>query len=278
MKNLADVVQPVTAFFEIDRQMHDGRTTSEYLSWLSETLHFFPNAIVFHDQSIDSNFISKHKSATFFLCSIQDLPLYFEISKIRKICDSPIGFQSSDLVYRSPEYGIVVNSKFHFLSMATKHSSLDFFMWVDAGYSRFSSFSVSSSPIKFTNLGRFESLFQLSVKGLIRNLITSRSNSIENFCKVGNSARILCGISFLLSREMIPQAEDVLTSLHNAWLDEGKWDTEQVAIIHVITQLNSTFVFEFNNYYDSMLRYLQNPYIRAANIMASKALLRIITK
>ena len=189
----------------------------------------------------------------------------------------PIGLQSRDLVYKSPEYGIIVNSKFHFLALATQYSELDYFMWVDAGYSRFSSLRVATSPSQFINLGQFESLFQINVKGLFRNVLIARSKSIQRICQVGSSTRILCGISFLMAREMIPRAESILASLHFSWLNEEKWDTEQVAIFHVMTHLNPTLVFEFNSKYDSMLRYFQKRHVRAFSILASKSLLRRIS-
>jgi hypothetical protein len=277
VKSITDVVQPVTAFFEIEREAHDGRTTENYLKWLSETINFFPNIIVLHDKSVNSEFISKHENATFISCKINELPLYSELHKIQKISSLPIGLQSSDLVYKCPDYGIIVNSKFHFLGIATQYSELDYFMWVDAGYSRFSSLRVATSPSQFINLGQFESLFQINVKGLFRNLLIYRSKSIQKICQVGSSTRILCGISFLLAREMIPRAESTLASLHSSWLNEEKWDTEQVAIFHVMTQLNPTLVFEFNSKYDSMLEYFQKRHMRAFNILASKVLLSRIS-
>ena len=45
--------QPITALFDINREVTDGRTIRDYKLWLRNTVKNFPNTLIFHDGVCD---------------------------------------------------------------------------------------------------------------------------------------------------------------------------------------------------------------------------------
>ena len=129
-------IQIVTALFDIQRELHDGRSVDEYLTYLGDILFNFSDVIVFHD-CIPQSYIERYPKAYFCHLGISELPLFAHLKDIKKVNEKYSNYPEADLVNKSDYYGIVINSKIHLLALAGKISKSPYLLWIDAGISRF---------------------------------------------------------------------------------------------------------------------------------------------
>jgi len=136
----------VTALYDIDREnMGDGRKFEQYLSWFKDTLKIQRPMVVFVDESL-KEFVEKHRKGLptkVITQSIEEIPYYFLNDKIQKVLDDE-NFKSKIGAPQRVEckmglYNVVIYSKFPWIKKVIEENPFnsDYFMWIDAGLSRF---------------------------------------------------------------------------------------------------------------------------------------------
>ena len=137
----------VTAFFDINRQEKgDGRSIEEYKEWLKKTLQLNCNLFIVTEEKFKDFFMENRPPGykTYIkVIPFQESHYYRYYDQMKQILDNPQ--YKSRIAYpdrvecRLPEYNIIQYSKFHYLKMAMERDVFksDYFLWMDAGCSRF---------------------------------------------------------------------------------------------------------------------------------------------
>lgn len=246
----------VTAFFDINRDKNgDGRTISEYLQWIKQTLKLNCNLYVvteekFHDFFIENrphNYpmhvkVIKFEESNYY-------KYYNQIKNILSLSDYKSKIMHPNRVECVlPEYSIIQYSKFHYLQMAINdnpYNSLSFF-WMDAGISRFFlDVNVSNSyPSKSVQ----DFLFINSDKFFIQKRHDLEYYPI-NDTFIWNSANLLIGTMFGGDKDIIikigNKVEDVFV---NKMLAHNNVNNEQLALAIVWKQFPELFITVPNLY------------------------------
>jgi hypothetical protein len=244
MINKATNYQTVTCLFTIGRQKIDGRSSKEYLKNLNELLKSYPHTIIFHDGTAKKLIIS-NPEAVFIEIKLTDLPLYKYRKEIENISNiRSIKNHNKDLVFKLPDYGLVINSKTFFLNEASMISDKEYLIWMDAGISRFfpglESRKIIPKQIRLSNA--YDYVFQIDLKNWIKNY---RFLTLPiNWIRIGSSQRVISGAMFVcrsrsaghLNKEFV---QKVIDSLH-----DSKWDTEQVFLFKIMHDLRVYYLIQ----------------------------------
>lgn len=246
-------VRYVTALYDLNRAKDDGRTIQEYKKWLHQTLCQFPNTLVFHDSSLDFDFRNNFPSVMFHELHLTSLPLYLLKDDIRKISDRFSYTENRDLVYKNIDYGIVINSKFEFLRLASELVGEDNFLWIDAGISRFFSQSLPLGSFDASNLGDLSLLFDL--RNFLRRCIFAKSVRLTSVAPMGSSQRIIGAVTMFVNRREVGSAANKYFALVRENIHMGFWDTEQIFLSRYICSNKVNLVFQIRSNHLQMLRY-----------------------
>lgn len=136
----------VTALYDINRDKEgDGRTFDEYLSWFGETLKVKSPMVIFVDKDLEE-FVKKHRAnlpTKIITQSLEEIPYYFLKDDIQKILDDK-NYQSKIGAPQRVEckmslYNVIIYSKFPWVKKVIEENPFnsEYFMWIDAGLSRF---------------------------------------------------------------------------------------------------------------------------------------------
>lgn len=260
-----DRVQLVTALYDLDREVLDGRSFSTYTSWLSETLKLFPDTIVFHDSSLDISVFSEFSNVKFVSYDFKDLPLYRFRERISILNKSEVYRDKSDLVYNCIDYGILINSKLEFLQYASEITRAEGYLWVDAGISRF---NPRKLPARF-EIPNFALLFD--VRNYLRLGLKYKSFKLAKIAPFGSSTRIIGAVTIYIPAKAVAFLSDEYRDFVTGNLDKGFWDTEQVFLAH-FSRINPTnYIFQVSGYVAQMIKPK-----RSINFMVSQFLSRFI--
>ena len=232
-------VQPVTMLFNIQRESVDSRGISEYLIWAKELIEVFPNILIFHNAAVDVtelNLVTRN----LIRVEIDDLAMNYRKDEIREICKAYLLEGKEDLVYKLPDYGVVVASKFELLDRARTLTDASYYLWVDIGLTRFINMKsiANNDPLEMKDLDR-SVYFEVDLR---RNLIVSRflrNKGILRVPNIGSSRRVVGTGSFLVKSNYVNPLSKLVRKLLDDWIDSSYWDTEQVAIGHLIRQIPS---------------------------------------
>lgn len=250
-------IQIVTALFDIKRESHDGRSVDEYLNYLGDILTKFSDVIVFHD-CIPLSYIERYPKANFCYLEISELPLFANLKDIKKVNERYSNYPEADLVNKSDYYGIVINSKIYLLGLAGKISQSSYLLWIDAGISRFNLGKFPSVPkTDFSKFSKYQAVFQIDIRNWMRNFKILKSP--RNWISPGSSSRIIGGGIFLLSREFVPELDNVLKKYILGNLRRGIWDTEQVNLFFVLASYRVLYIIQKKNDLTSILDNILSP-------------------
>jgi hypothetical protein len=137
----------VTAFFDIHRaERGDGRSIEEYKEWLKKTLQLNCNLFIVTEEKFRDFFLenrSKEYKTFVKVIDFRDSHYYRYYDVMKSILEDPN--YKTRVAYpdrvecKLPEYNIIQYSKFHYLKMAMERDVFQsqFFLWMDAGCSRF---------------------------------------------------------------------------------------------------------------------------------------------
>lgn len=136
----------VTALYDINRKdLGDGRSLPEYLSWFAETLKVKSPMVIFVDNSL-KDFVEHHRKnlpTKIIVQSLNEIPYYHLNSEIQKILDNE-NFKEkisipSRIECKMSLYNVIIFSKFLWVKRVIEENPFgsEYFMWMDAGLSRF---------------------------------------------------------------------------------------------------------------------------------------------
>lgn len=145
----------ITALFDIGRdKIGDGRTIQDYLSWFEKTLSLNTTMTIFIDEQF-LDFVSERRSpenTQIIVQKLEEIPFYPWREKIEEIITSNNYKSKMSDTKRieciNPLYNVIQYSKFGWIKRAIELNKFnsDYFMWMDAGCSRFfGSFNTSDS-------------------------------------------------------------------------------------------------------------------------------------
>lgn len=136
----------VTALYDIKRDSKgDGRTITEYLSWLKETLKLKCDLTIYTEEKF-KNFILENRTNGYdcdiIINDFTEVPFYKFNNKIKEIIESDYYKSKMNDINRIEcylsEYNVIQYSKFDWIKKTIeKNENYDFYFWVDAGISRF---------------------------------------------------------------------------------------------------------------------------------------------
>ena len=170
-----------------------------------------------------------HKNCTFIRIDLDDLPIAIKKREIGNCLNkAKIKNKDLDLVYKSVNYGIVVNSKPYFMKVAASLTESDLILWVDAGISRFYKgeklpmLEISSELLPNGYFG----IFDCDFRNLFRQ---ARFFTLPiNWIKYGSSHRVISGGLILVRSSHIEDFYEIYMATLMKNLSLGYWDTEQV--------------------------------------------------
>jgi hypothetical protein len=136
----------VTALYDINRgENGDGRSFDEYLSWFKETLKVSSPMIVYVDESL-KEFVEEERESRptqIITGPLEKVPYYYLNEEINTILQSEeyknkIGAPNR-VECKMSLYNVIIYSKFKWMEAAVKENYFNssYFMWMDAGLSRF---------------------------------------------------------------------------------------------------------------------------------------------
>ena len=222
---MPQLCQAYTCLFDISRDKIDGRSLDLYQNWLKETIKMFPGIVVYCE-SVPNHF--KNLNANFVIYDQNQLEAFKHLQKVNEVLSTFKAKSPNDMTFLLPKYSLVQLSKFELAVVTSKMISSPSLLWVDAGVSRF-----------LTNLGsnnlELNSGFLLDHSYSYAFEIDLRNNM--NYLKakaltppIGSSKRLVSGTSFWIKTSMAQQFNAALNNLIIGWLNQGKWDNEQIAL------------------------------------------------
>jgi hypothetical protein len=135
----------ISALYNINREIMDGRSWQNYLTWFSNTLKLKCPMVLFVSTELNE-FIKYHRNdlPTFIINNqLDELPYYYLKPNIDKIISST-DFQNkiadpNRIECKHSLYSIIQYSKFLWMQKASELNPFNsrFFFWLDAGGSRF---------------------------------------------------------------------------------------------------------------------------------------------
>lgn len=209
----------VTAFFDINRaEKGDGRTIDEYKEWIKLTLKLNCNLFVVTEEKFKQFFIENRpveyrSKMVVHVVDFKDSHYYKYYDQMKSILESAEYKNRIDypnrVECRLPEYNIIQYSKFHYLQLCIEQNPFcsEYFLWMDAGISRFFLDVDISKPYPSENgkniLNTYHNKFIIEKRHnlLINNIDDNfiwRANNLLCGGMFGGSALIIKTISILL--------------------------------------------------------------------------------
>ena len=226
--------QVITGLFDIRREELDGRDIQFYLIELEKLLSKFPNTIVFHNV-ISEEFQISFPNVNFVYLEISSLPLFKYYPEINLAIDAiRKNTNSKDLVHRSPEYGIIINSKLYFLEKASSLTQSEFLIWTDAGISRFFSdheFDRLEIDLPESN-SSVDGVFQIDIRNWLRQFSFTLPPS--RWVKLNSSTRIISGGTFIVRKDSANLFAQEFQKILLDRFSRGVWDTEQMFFFYLL--------------------------------------------
>lgn len=140
-------VTAVTALFDINREKNgDGRSIDYYLSLLNKTLQLNVSFVIFCEEKLFSKVSSmtrKNPETKIITMNPSDIEYFKYIKTVEKITKSDDYLSKimgrNRLEVKLPAYNLLIMNKMNFMNIAAENNYFDsnFFIWVDAGSSRF---------------------------------------------------------------------------------------------------------------------------------------------
>jgi len=224
----------VTAFFDINREHNgDGRKISEYLTWIQKTLQLNCNLYIITESKF-VDFMKKNrpkKYKTFIKEDILENAEYYKyLPNITEILNSS---QFKDKIKhpervecKLPEYNVIQYSKFGWLKDAINNNPFhtEYFLWVDAGISRFFMDIDINKPYPNNNV-IYNNKFLIENRYDIKNY---------KYCEndfIWDSTNLLSGGLFGGNKEIIIKISDLLCDVFvNKMLKNNNVNNEQLGL------------------------------------------------
>lgn len=255
--------QPVTALFDINREVIDGRTICEYKSWLQKTVKNFPNTIIFHDGVCDD---LEYELRNLIRINPNELWIFNHKDTISKTIDNCNPVSKNDITYLNPLYSLVQFSKFEFLKIAKDTFSAKSYLWIDAGISRFLPLVNNENRIDFNSTEFLQNgtkfAFEIDLKNNLDPFSFKIKKSMPGTCK-----RVISGTSFWVEGNSVDQIWDLIRKGINDWLTSACWDNEQVMLRQILPSIpNVEYIIQWNSPTGSVAREMLTKKIKTKKI------------
>jgi hypothetical protein len=243
--------QPVTALFDIDREVTDGRTISDYKIWLQETVKNFPNTLIFHDGVCDD---LEYEFRNLIRIDPNELWIFNHKDKISEIIANFDPVSKKDITYLNPLYSLVQFSKFELLKIAKESFSAESYLWIDAGISRFLQFVNNQNHIDVNSTEFLQNgtkfAFEIDLKNNLDLFNFKIKKSTPGTCK-----RVISGTSFWVERYSVVPIWDLIQKGVNDWITDECWDNEQVMLRQILPGIpNVEYIIQWNSLTGSVAR------------------------
>ena len=144
-----DKITAVTALFDIKRENEgDGRSISNYVKWLNLTLKLNIPFVIYCDSHVyekikDNDIIKNKNKYKIIVLNHSEIEYFKYIDTVKKIVKDEKYISKmkgkSRLEIKLPIYNLLIMNKINFMNMATENDYFksNFYLWIDAGCSRF---------------------------------------------------------------------------------------------------------------------------------------------
>jgi hypothetical protein len=254
----------VTALFDINRDITDGRTIHDYLDWLKNTISIFPDTLIFHDGICDGK---EFASGIFVRIDRNDLWMFKEKDSIAKVIDCFEPVAKGDITFKNPLYSIVQFSKFELLKIAKDNYEAESYMWIDAGISRFIDPALSNALHLQENSqillnGGINYAFEIDLKNNLKPFHLSIQPS-----KPGTCRRVVSGTSFWIQGDSIIFIWDIIKVEIRKWINNKCWDNEQVMLRKILPDIpNIEFIIQWKSPTGSVARMMNSKKIKPKKV------------
>lgn len=246
----------VTSLYDIDRANLDGRTWDEYLKWFSKTLKLKSPMVVFVDADL-VKFVEEHRKdipTKIIEEPIDKIPYYYLKNRMDGVINSK-EYQSkiSDpnrIECKSSLYNIIQYSKFGWVERASEENyfNSEYFLWVDAGLSRFFYNINLNDPYPSDNAR--QALLQIKDNILIQvflsyypDLVNTKELS-ENYLQ-DNRSYIMGGM-FGAGKKSIKKLRKSIDHILEKMLSNNLINNEQIVLGYLYKKYPDIFVEFFN--------------------------------
>tara|TARA_R110000868_G_scaffold320032_1_gene581013 strand:+ start:5431 stop:6234 length:804 start_codon:yes stop_codon:yes gene_type:complete len=246
----------VTSLYDINRSNLDGRTWDEYLEWFAKTLQLKSPMVVFVDQDL-VEFVQEHRKnlpTKIVEESIDQIPYYYLKEKMDVVIQSK-EYQSkiSDpnrIECKSSLYNIIQYSKFGWLEFAADENyfNSEYFLWVDAGLSRFF-YDINLSNF-YPGENAKESLLDIKDSILIQVFLSyypdlANAKELSKDYLQDNRSYIMGGM-FGAGKESIKKFRPIVDDILDQMLSDNLINNEQIALGYLYKKHPDLFVEFFN--------------------------------
>lgn len=246
----------VTSLYDIGRSKLDGRTWDEYLDWFSKTLKLKSPMVVFVDESL-VDFVEQNRNGLptkIVKEQIEKAPYYYLKDRIDNVIQSEEYLSkisdSSRIECKSSLYNIIQYSKFGWLDKASDENyfNSEYFLWVDAGLSRFFYDIDLNNPYPGENAK--QSLMEIKDSILIQVFLSyypdlANSKELSKDYLKDNRSYIMGGM-FGAGKESIKKFRPIVDNILDEMLSDNLINNEQIALGYLYKKHPDLFVEFFN--------------------------------
>ena len=220
-------VTAVTALYDINRTPADGRMIDDYVSWLNKTLQLPLPFLIYLDPAFDADKIVPKETDRIIRVAKEDLTMFKLRTQVEQIVKTSSIANRRDILFKLPDYGMMVMSKPDILKRAANETDADALIWIDAGHCRFiPDLEISTLQVQVDDLD-----------GMTIGLNITRF--LEQRMKIGKLPRstvssclaLFSAEDFIIARSFAKELSDRIDFMvETDWLPSGRWDNEQTAI------------------------------------------------
>lgn len=246
----------VTSLYNINRSNLDGRTWDEYLKWFSKTLQLKSPMVVFVDKDLVEFVNQNRKNLPTKILEepINQIPYYHLKERMDAVIESE-EYQSkiSDpnrIECKSSLYNIIQYSKFGWLEKASDENyfNSEYFLWVDAGLSRFFYDMDLNNPYPSDNAK--QSLLEIKDNILIQVFLSyypdlANAKELDEDYLKDNRSYIMGGM-FGAGKESIKKFRPIVDDILDQMLSDNLINNEQIALGYLYKKHPDLFVEFFN--------------------------------
>lgn len=246
----------VTSLYDINRSNLDGRTWDEYLKWFSKTLQLKSPMVVFVDKDLVEFVNQNRKNLPTKILEepINQIPYYHLKERMDAVIESE-EYQSkiSDpnrIECKSSLYNIIQYSKFGWLEKASDENyfNSEYFLWVDAGLSRFFYDMDLNNPYPSDNAK--QSLLEIKDNILIQVFLSyypdlANAKELDEDYLKDNRSYIMGGM-LGVGKESIKKFRPIVDDILDQMLSDNLINNEQIALGYLYKKHPDLFVEFFN--------------------------------
>lgn len=246
----------VTSLYNINRSNLDGRSWDDYLEWFSKTLKLKSPMVVFVDKEL-VEFVQTNRGnlpTKIIEQSIEEIPYYHLKESMDKVLNSEDYksqiHDSSRIECKSSLYNIIQYSKFKWLETASEKNyfNSEYFLWVDAGLSRF--FYDINLNNYYPGENAQESLLEIQDKILIQVFLSyypdlANAQELPDDYLKDNRSYIMGGM-FGAGKESIKKLCKIVDGILEKMISENIINNEQIALGYLYKKYPELFVEFFN--------------------------------